>query len=176
MNSILSFSASRLGAISLGLMLVLSFHGNAAAQWKWKDDSGRVQYSDLPPPPSVKEEKILQRPHGAQRRVPTFASDPAASGAAAPAAAASLPKVDPELEAKRNKQKDEEAAKRKAEEERVAVAKSESCARATRYVASLKEGRRIGRTNDKGEREVLDDNQRAAEISRAEGVAATNCK
>lgn len=176
MNSISSFSASRLGALSLGLMLVLSFHGNAAAQWKWKDDSGRVQYSDLPPPPGVREDRILQRPHGAQRRAPTFVTDPSASGTAAPAAAASQPQGDPELEAKRAKQKEEEAAKRKAEEERVALAKSENCVRAKRYVASLKEGQRIGRTNDKGEREILDDNQRAVELKRAEEVVAKDCK
>lgn len=175
MKSIPSFSATRLGAVSLGLMLVLSFHGNAAAQWKWKDDSGRVQYSDLPPPPHVAEDKILQRPHGAQRRGPAFVP-PEAASAAAPALPASAPKGDPELEAKRAKQKEEEAAKRKAEEVKLAAARAENCTRAKRYVTSLQEGQRIGRTNAKGEREVLDDAGRAAEIKRAQEIVATDCK
>jgi hypothetical protein len=171
MKSIPSFSATRLGALSLGLMLVLSFHGNASAQWKWKDDSGRVQYSDLPPPPNVAEDKILQRPHGAQRRVPTFLPE----ASSAPAAPANVPKADAELEAKRAKQKDEEAAQKKAAEEKVAAAKAENCVRAKRYVASLQDGQRIGRTNDKGEREILNDSQRAVELQRAQGVVANDC-
>ena len=39
----------------------------AFAQWKWKDAQGRVTVSDLPPPRSVPDKDILQRPE-AQRR------------------------------------------------------------------------------------------------------------
>ena len=34
----------------------------AAAQWKWRDKNGQVQYSDLAPPNGVAERDILQRP------------------------------------------------------------------------------------------------------------------
>ena len=36
--------------------------GPVAAQWKWRDAGGRIQYSDRPPFASVPDRDILQRP------------------------------------------------------------------------------------------------------------------
>jgi hypothetical protein len=36
----------------------------AQTQWKWRDKTGRTQYSDLPPPSAVPEQDILARPRG----------------------------------------------------------------------------------------------------------------
>jgi Domain of unknown function (DUF4124) len=58
---------------TLGALLALP----AEAQWKWRDKGGRMQYSDLPPPASVAEQDILQRPNGAQRVVTAPAARPA---------------------------------------------------------------------------------------------------
>ena len=41
---------------------------------------------------------------------------------------------------------------------------------------SLEDGMRIARTNDKGEREILDDQQRAQEIERTKQGMSSNCK
>ena len=78
------------------------------AQWKWRDKSGHVQYSDLPPPAGTSDQDILARPSATTRRsAPTTtaaapqigaASAPGAAGASAPRSAA-----DAELEAKRKK-------------------------------------------------------------------------
>lgn len=147
----------------------------AAAQWKWKDASGRVQYSDLPPPAGVTEKDILQRPNGATRVAPM----PTTAAAAVPAASAASglgPKgVEPELEAKRKKAEQEEAAKRKAEEQKVAAAKAENCSRARDAMRTLESGVRMARVNAKGEREVYDDKMRAEEMKRARQVAQDNC-
>jgi hypothetical protein len=148
----------------------------AAAQWKWKDGKGQVQYSDLPPPAGVTERDILQRPNGA---VSLRAAAAVAQAASAPASAASglAPKtVEPELEAKRKKEEQEAAAKKAAEDQRIAAAKADNCNRAKAQVRSLDSGLRMARTNDKGEREIMDDKMRAEEMKRARDVASSDCK
>ena len=42
--------------------------------------------------------------------------------------------------------------------------------------ATLESGMRMARVNDKGEREVLDDAQRAAELKRVNAIIASDCK
>jgi len=144
----------------------------AAAQWKWRDQGGRIQYSDLPPPPGVVEKDILQRPNSGQSRLAPPATAP--SAASAPLLAASG--VEPELEAKRKKAEQEKADKAKAEEQRLAGIRAENCASARTQMRSLDSGMRMGRVNEKGEREILDDKGREAEANRARAVMATECK
>jgi uncharacterized protein DUF4124 len=166
MKSTTSFSASRLGALALGLMLVLSFHGNASAQWKWKDKSGRVQYSDLPPPPGTAEADVLSRPNAAKQSGPVILPSAPAD------VPASQPKVDTELQAKRDKQKADEAAKRKAEDEKYAAVRADNCSRAKDYQRNLNEGMRIAKPNG----DILDDAGRAAEAKRTQTAIESNCK
>lgn len=147
----------------------------AQAQWQWIDKDGRKVFSDRAPPAEVQEKNILTRP--GVRAAPVAATDEASSPA--PKTAASAPKisgVDRELQDKKKKSEDAEAAKRKAEDERVAQAKSENCARAKQAKASLDSGVRIARTSDKGEREVMDDAARAAEMKRIQSVIEADCK
>ena len=166
-------------ALALTLALPVS------AQWKWRDKSGQTQYSDLPPPVGVADQDILQRPMVGQRKVPATAapsaSASAASGAAATSGAAAAPLLaakasEPELEAKRKKAEQEEAAKKKAEETRQAAVRAEACTRAQGNLRTFDAGVRVSRTNDKGEREYLDDAARAAEARRARELIATQCK
>jgi len=163
-------------AAALGALLALP----AAAQWKWRDKTGHTQYSDLPPPAGTPESDILQRPNAAQpqRRAPVVVDTQAASGAAAGASAPGLtPKnTDSELEAKKKKADQEEADKRKAEEARAAAARADNCKRAKEQLRTLDSGVRIARTNDKGEREILDDKARADEAKRARDITASDCK
>jgi len=156
-------------AAVLGALLAVP----AQAQWKWRDRNGQTQYSDLPPPAGIAESDILQRPTAAQRTAPAAAT--AASGAASGPSLA--PKgSDPELEAKRRKSEQDVAAKKKAEDEKVAIAKADNCLRAKAQVRTLDRGVRIARTNDKGEREFMDDAARAAETKRAQDIVASDCK
>ena len=48
--------------------------------------------------------------------------------------------------------------------------------RARRSLVTLESGQRMARTNDKGEREVLDDKARAEETKRTRGIIASECK
>jgi hypothetical protein len=156
-------------AAVLGALLAVP----AQAQWKWRDKNGQTQYSDLPPPSGIADADILQRPSAAQRGAAAAA---AASGAASGAPALSPKGSDPELEAKRRKAEQDVAAKKKAEDEKVAVAKADNCLRAKAQMRTLDSGVRLSRTNDKGEREYLDDSARAAEAKRTQNIIASDCK
>ena len=158
-------------AAALGALLAVP----AQAQWKWRDKNGQTQYSDLPPPTGIADSDILQRPNTGQRRA-TAAAPVAASGAASGPPALAPKGTDPELEAKRRQGEQEAAAKRKAEEEKVAIAKADNCLRAKAQMRTLDSGVRIARTNDKGEREFLDDAARAAEAKRTRDIVAADCK
>jgi Domain of unknown function (DUF4124) len=151
----------------------------AEAQWKWKDKGGHVQYSDLPPPAGTPDQDILGRPSTPARRTATVITPAAAPSASAVAAAASglAPRTaDPELEAKRKQAEADAAAKNKAEQQRVAALKSENCSRAKSQLTTLDSGVRITRANAQGEREYLDDKQRAEETRRTRDVISTDCK
>lgn len=161
-------------ATALGLALATP----ALAQWKWRDKTGQTQYSDLPPPAGTADQDILLRPNAGPQRA-AAAAPVAASGASAAASAATrlMPKAsEPELEAKRRKVVEEEAARKKADDARLAAARADNCSRAKAQLRTLDSGVRVTRTNEKGEREYLDDAARAAETERARRITAADCK
>ena len=143
-----------------------------AAQWKWRDAQGRVQYSDRPPPNDVRDRDILARPAAA----PAPRSNAAPASAPAPAGNASAPTSDPALETRKRQAESAQDQAKRDEEARVARQKVENCARAKEYARTVESGQRISRTNDKGEREFLDDAQRAREATRAREVIASDCR
>jgi len=162
-----------MSVVFLAALLGASLALPAAAQWKWRDKAGQMQYSDLPPPPGIAEQDILQRPGAAQRRANAVA---AASPASPASAVVATRTVEPELEAKRRKAEQEQVAKNKADEEKAAIERVDNCMRAKAYLRTIDDGGRMTRTNDKGEREFLDDKQRAAEAKRTRDVIASDCK
>jgi hypothetical protein len=151
----------------LGVTLALP----AAAQWKWRDQRGQTQYSDTPPPPGIAEKDILQRPSATARHDTQPASAPA-SGAQALAPKA----VDSELDIKRKKAEQDVADKKKADDAKVAAARAENCTRAKAQMRTLDSGVRIARTNEKGEREFLDDKAREQEVARTRDALASECR
>jgi hypothetical protein len=171
--------------VSRTLILVIvggAFSAAALAQWQWIDKDGRKVYSDRSPPSDIPEKNILKMPRGAKVAV-TPVDDPAAApaGAASAAAtktAANTPKLtgkDAQLEAKKKQAEDEEAAKKQAEQEKVAKAKADNCERAKKSLAGFQSGQRVPYTNAKGEREYMDDKARAAEVTRIQGIVASDC-
>jgi hypothetical protein len=142
----------------------------AQAQWKWRDKGGQITASDLPPPRDVPEKDILQRPDLSSRRPPA----PAAS--AASGLQPGKPGVDKELDSRRRAGEQEQQAKARADEEKLAAQRAENCRRARGHLSALESGQRIARTNDKGEREILDDKGRADEMRRANEVITSDCR
>lgn len=167
-----------------------------AAQWKWRDVGGRIQYSDRPPPAGVPDRDILQRPAAGSSatapRNPVAAAAPSASSpspvavaagtagaapAASAASAASAPvRSDPVLEARRRDAERAEAARKKLEADTQVAARADNCQRAQTQLRTLDAGQRISRINVNGEREILDDSARAVEAARARTIIASDCR
>jgi hypothetical protein len=182
---------------SMALALACALPLIAWSQYQWIDKDGRKVFSDRPPPSDVPAAKVLRSPKG-QAAAPAPVSDtaaapsptstsPAAAAAASAAAnaasaaraAGSAPKLtgkDKELEDKKKQAEAAAAAKKKEEEAKYAEAQADNCKRAKSSKMAFDSGQRITRMNEKGEREVLDDKQRAEEAARLDGVIARDCK
>ncbi len=174
----------RLGPVLLLTALACTLATPAYAQWKWKDASGKVQYSDRPPPQGTPEKDILQRPPGQQMQIVQWqngkvvnTSEAASAAAAAAASAASAPgKAERDAAAKQKAQEQDQAAKRKADEQRVAEQMRSNCSAARSNEQVLLSGTRMVQSNGQGENVVMDDARRAAELQRVRAVIASDCK
>jgi hypothetical protein len=169
--------SSRLPYLLIACLLALAT--NAQAQWMWRDKTGRMHMSDMPPPSDIADKDVLKRPAGQRApAAPPVAATASAPVSAPPGAAASAPpaaRVDPELEARRKKAEQDQAAQKKQAEEKIAAVKADNCQRAQQQMRTIDSGVRMSRVNEKGEREVLDDKGRAEEAERTRGVIAANC-
>jgi len=131
----------RLPPVSLAVAIAAALYATAAtaALYKWTDAQGRVVYSDQPPNGDVKTEMLRPPPPPAN-----------------PNAAKELAQREADF---RKRQTDAAEAATKAGKERVNAEKlAESCAQAKGQLKQLAESQlAIYRYNDKGEREVMDD-------------------
>lgn len=152
------------------VLALLAACGAAQAQWVWRDAGGQVHASDLPPPKGTPDKNIVQRPTAQARVAP-----PAPAAASAASAAASAAGVDAALEARRKKAADDQLAQRKAQDDKNAAVRAENCQRAREQLRTLESGVRMQRTLPNGEREIIDDAQRAVETQRVRGIVASDC-
>ncbi len=131
--------------LAVSLTAALLAPAAAAALYKWTDAQGRIVYSDQPPQGNVKTEQLRAAPP------PANAS-----------AAKELAQKQAEFE---KRQGDAAKAAEKAGKERTNAAQlAENCAQAKGQLRQLGESQLvIYRYNDKGEREVMDDDARAKE-------------
>jgi hypothetical protein len=183
---------TRLFFLSQCALLTISLGAAALAhaQWGWTDKDGRRVFSDQAPPNSVPDKSIFKQPAGKGPVTITpikeeTAADKATAEAAkaageatkavAPKAAASSP-ADIAADKKKKELEAAVAAKKKAEADKFAAAQATNCAEAKKSKVSLSSGVRIGVINDKGEREFMNDKDRAAQNKRADEVIASECK
>ena len=141
------------------LAVLLSFSLFSVAQaevYKWKDAQGRTVISDTP------------QPNKKATAVPSATPDPADDGVVKTL-------DDQELEFKKRQEEREAAEKKQNEEAAAATRKAEACERSRRNLSMLESGTRIAQSNEKGEREYIDDQQRQAEISRVRRNIQENC-
>jgi hypothetical protein len=165
------------GRVAGGLLLCLMATWlPAQAQWVWKDAEGRVTASDRPPPRNVPERDILSRPAPQTPPRRAVAPAPAASAPAPQAVVAGREgTLEREVQARRQAAEQQQTAQQRAEQARVATQRAENCSRARGHMAALESGQRMSRTNERGEREILDDRARADELRRAREAIAGNC-
>jgi hypothetical protein len=159
----------------------------ACAQYVWLNENGVKQYSDMPPPSSVPDNRILKQPGRIPDSVPQAIASPAetgsegTAGAAADAPSASSKEKAPMTTAERNadfqKRKIEQADKEKkaADDAKRAADKAKNCDRARAYQRALDSGQRLGNTDKNGERYYLSDEQRAQEAQATRNIL-NDCK
>jgi uncharacterized protein DUF4124 len=135
---------------AIAVVLLAAAHASAALAtlYKWTDAQGHVVYSDQPPPPNIKSEQLRPAPPPAN-----------------PNAAKELAQ---RLSDFQKRQADAAKANDKAGKEQANAAQvAQDCASARGELKQLAESQlAIYRYNDKGEREVMDDDARAKERAR----------
>lgn len=165
---------------AVAFVAALSFATAALAQYVWLDEKGVKQFSDMPPPASVPQNRILKQPAAA---APAQAQGAATDkiGAQGEAAAGSVKSKLPMTTADKNadflKRRNEQAEKEKkaADEAKRKADNAQDCERARGYAHSLEAGERIARTDKSGERAYLSDEERARELQDVRRTLA-NCK
>jgi hypothetical protein len=150
---------------ALLLITSLVFMGAAAAQHKWVDQNGRIQYGDTPP--TGARSSPLRTPVGPGYR-PEAKQDQASSDEAKTDEAKKAPMTTAEKEAdfRRRQQEAEKDREKQAKAQEDLAVKRENCSRARENVRLL-EGGRVARIDSKGERYFLDDTQLAQEAVKA---------
>ncbi|HEY9380892.1 MAG TPA: DUF4124 domain-containing protein [Burkholderiales bacterium] len=166
----------------VALLLLCCIALPASAQlYKWTDANGRTQYSDRPP--MHQQAKKISR-SGVDMPVPAPAANAdeasktegdthAGTESAAPSAPQTI--AEKEQAFRKRRMEAEEARQKQAKLDEEKRAKDESCQRTRNYLKSVEGGRRIARTNDKGETEILDEKQIQQEAERARSDLSTHC-
>ena len=164
------------------------------AQWQWVDETGRKVFSDRPPPAHIAPKQILKQPAGAvapSKQVLYPNAENAAPATTAPAAEKTIEKApDPAQVAQAKEgaataaqdkaleeaQRKAEEAERKKLEAKQAKQRQENCQRAKAAQASLQSGGLMAHVNEKGERGLMTEEQRQADLKRAQQIIKDSCK
>jgi hypothetical protein len=158
-------------AVLLMSFAALSIGNAAAQQYKWTDRDGKVQYGDVPPAGTN------ATPLKAPRATPSApAADAAPKGAAAKdASKGPLTPAEQEAEYRKRQAEAQKGLEKDARAAQEAQTKRDNCAGAQEQLRILESGQRYARTDAKGERYFVDDEQRAAEAGRARKLVADWC-
>lgn len=134
-----------------------------AQQYKWVDKDGKTQYGDAPPP-GVKGTSLKPPP------------GPTAPPAAAASKDGKKAPPTPEEAFRKRQEEQKSAAEKTARTEKEAADRKRNCDNARDTLRNLESGTRISRTNEKGERYFVDDEQRAKEMQQQRGTVTEACK
>lgn len=147
----------------------------ALAQYIWLNEKGVKQYSDLPPPASVPDSKILKSPdRSPPANVVEKSAEPAETNEET-AKKAPLTIAEKNIDFQKRRMEQAEKDKERAALEKTAADKKKNCERASDYQRTLDSGMRISRMDQAGERVYLSDEERAQEI-RENKRALLDCK
>jgi type IV secretory pathway VirB10-like protein len=166
---------AQLSWILCTLLLAFPILGNAEI-YKWKDKDGSIRYTDTPPPSNIKQEAI-----GSKKAVKPSGKEPLApveNAQAAPIKVKESSEVPENAEdaAAEQRQRNAEADKRnKQEKEAEAKRKAENCSAAKANFETYKQGGRVYKMNEKGEREYMSDQDLQAGKAKAQAEIDDNC-
>lgn len=144
-----------IAGLCLALVAALAWSGEV---YTWRDASGKVHYSDTPPP-GVDSKKMRS---GAQ---------------VAPSPSAPSRRVAEQEMEFRKRQSESEKSRAKAEKEKSDTDEARSnCERARVQLQALESGQRMSRVNESGENIPIDDEMRAQEIEQTRKSVQSWCK
>lgn len=141
----------------LGLVAALAVAPAAAQAYKWKDASGKVHFSDEPPP-DRKADRISIKPQ--------MPEDPAAAARSR----------DWRTQLEESGVRRQEQQNREAAEKRNKQVADNRCINAQRHLDSMKRSRAVFRMNKEGQREYLEEQERAAAQKAAEERVERDCR
>jgi Domain of unknown function (DUF4124) len=148
---------------------------HAQTLWKWRDASGQMHISDTAPPPGTPARNIISGPPGGVAVPSSLATAPSASAPANPAAASAPSALEKKKAAADQAKAEKEKADRAAADAQNAAIRKDNCARAQAALTTLQSGQRIATIDSKGERQIMDDSARNAEIKRTQDIVSSNC-
>jgi hypothetical protein len=145
----------------------------AHAQYAWVDDKGVRHFSDRPPPPSTPAHKILKAPGRNAVAMPAAPPAPGQAGEpAGPAAKAAPTLAQREAGFRKRAMQREQQEQEEAAEARRRRDLAEHCQAARDTRAQMASGIRIAKFDAKGERSFMTDEERAAQLARADKALA----
>ena len=163
--------------------LLASVTTTASAQYQWKDDNGRMVYSDRPPPSSVLPSQLVRVPP------PKPVAKAADKAGEKPTEIASAAKVadakglvpvkslaDKDLESKKKAQEAEKADAKRTADAGQEARNTAACKDTQSSLNSMESGIRVSRVNAKGEKEFIDDDEKAKKIVSLKRDLADHCK
>lgn len=164
--------------------------------YKWRDKDGRIRYTDTPPPPYAKQESIGGKPIAKPTGKAPLSSATAAPAAAAPAPATTATSGKPaeagqpavvsdgkaeaeaesaEAAAEQRRRNAEAEKKNKQEKEAQAKLKAENCKAARANMETYRQGGRVYKTNEQGEREYLGEGDLQSGMAKAQDEINEYC-
>ena len=155
-------SSPFLRLVAAGIVMLGS--SQAHAQYSWIDAKGVRHFSDRPPPPSIAPHKVL--------KAPGRAAPPAPPAQAAPAADPAKTLAQREEDYRARVRQREEQDKKEALDARRRRELLDACQARREMRAQLASGMRIAKLDAKGERSFMTDEERAAQMARAERTLA----
>jgi hypothetical protein len=169
----------RSSALSLSLLAaaLATVPAPASAQWQWRDASGRMVYSDVPPPPDVT--RLVKSPGQPSGEYKPVEAAPASTEAAparpvdAKAAAAPAPTAEEAFQKRRTERL--EAAAKEAQKEADANERATRCAQLRNYAQGLQQGVRTGVMTSDGGVQFFGGEQRQAELLKTNANIEKDC-
>lgn len=155
---------NKLVVLACGLMLLPGV-ALATDVYKWKDADGKIRYSDTPPPGKVPYDKVIGKKQLAPVEGAVAATDAAAPDTKAKKAADAG--GDKELDANKRKAEAENLKKKEQEKLDAQKARDENCKNAKSNLQNYKQGGRMYKFDENGERVYLDDKDIAVGLEKA---------
>jgi len=176
-------SAAAIAAAALLLGALAAFASpDAHAQWKWRDEQGRVHYADRPPPAGVPASRILHSDAvpgtgDAPSPAPAAAESDSGAGRLRPAAGPDAPASPAARAAQLRKRDAERDAQRRRDEQLAAQAAmlAEACAALRSEARTLESGMRLVRVDAQGERVPMTNEERDARLQRIRHDLRAHC-